>query len=241
MNIYIYKEIRNKGNKAITDAKKDHYQQYIKEASHSQKALFKCVDSLFGKKKTSALPTHDDTTELCDRMASFFTDKIAKIHEELESTKGNIDPMYLDQVLPDDACFTDFSPLSEEEVEKIIRNSPSKTCSLDPLPTSLLKECLDLLVPIITKIINKSFAESHVPKSFKLAAVTPILKKANLIADILKNYRPISNLPFLSKLLEKAASKQLISHKESKHLREKFQSAYRTSHSTETAMSFTMT
>ena len=78
--------------------------------------------------------------------------------------------------------------------------------------------------------------DGHVPKSLKLAAVTPILKKANLNADELKNFRPISNLPFLSKILEKMANVQLLQHKDTHNCREVFQSAYKEFHSTETAL-----
>ena len=95
---------------------------------------------------------------------------------------------------------------------------------------------MDILLPIITRIINCSLSSARVPASFKIAAVTPILKRANLIAEILKNFRPISNLPFLSKILEKVASRQLISHKEAKCLRKAMQSAYREFYSTETAL-----
>ena len=122
----------------------------------------------------------------------------------------------------DDQCLSEFDDVSEKDIEKIIRNFASKSCILGPIPTHLVKQCLDLLVPLITRIVNKSFATATVPTSFKIAAVTPILKKANLIADILKNFRPISNLPFVSKVLEKAASTQLLSHKDRHSLREKF-------------------
>ena len=111
-----------------------------------------------------------------------------------------------------------------------------KSCCLDPIPTNLLKDCLDILVPLITRMINQSFREGYVPLSFKLAAVTPLLKKANLIPEILKNFRPVSNLPYLSKVLERVATKQLIQYKEVNCLREPRQSAYREHHSTETAI-----
>ena len=93
-----------------------------------------------------------------------------------------------------------------------------------------------MLLPIITRIINQSFSSAQFPKSLKLAAVVPILKKANLIAEILKNFRPISNLPYLSKVLEKVAANQFNTHKETNKLREKNQSAYREYHSCETAL-----
>jgi hypothetical protein len=131
---------------------------------------------------------------------------------------------------------TDFVPVTEEDIGKIIRQAAPKSCCLDPVPTHLVKECLDVLLPVITRIINLSLSSSTVPTPFKIAAVTPILKKADLIPDILKNFRPISNLPFLSKILEKVAAKQLILHKDVNGLREIMQSAYRKHHSTETAL-----
>ena len=70
----------------------------------------------------------------------------------------------------------------------------------------------------------------------KLTAVTPILKKADLIAELLKNFRPISNLPFLSNIMEKVEANQLTHHKEIITLHAKTQSEYHTYNSTETAL-----
>ena len=72
------------------------------------------------------------------------------------------------------------------------------------------KEFLDVLLPLITRINNQSNATAYVPKAFKIAAVTHILKKTNQITELLNNFCPISNLPFLSKTFEKATAKQLI-------------------------------
>ena len=74
------------------------------------------------------------------------------------------------------------------------------------------------------------------PKQFKNAVVTPILKKASLNPEILKNYRPVSNLPFVSKIVEKAVALQISSHLEKNDLYDIFQSAYKKQHSTETAL-----
>jgi hypothetical protein len=134
------------------------------------------------------------------------------------------------------SSLSEFASVTEDDVGKIIRQSATKSCCLDPVPTQIVKQCLDILLPIITQIINLSLSSSKVPTSFKIAAVTPLLKKLNLIPEILKNFRPISNLPFLSKILEKVAAKQLITYKDINHLREIMQSAYRQFHSTETAL-----
>ena len=111
--------------------------------------------------------------------------------------------------------------------------APLKSCELDPIPTHILKSCVDSLLPMITAIINKSLEESHVPTSFKTAVVRPLLKKPCLEKEEFKNYRPVSNLPFISKILEKVVSPRLEEHINSHSLQDNLQSAYRPCHSTE--------
>ena len=88
----------------------------------------------------------------------------------------------------------------------------------------------------ITNIINTSLASGFVPPDFKTAIVKPLLKKTSFDQKVLKNYRPISNLPFLSKILEKVVLHKLLAHLQENNLCNPFQSACRTGHSTETAL-----
>ena len=136
----------------------------------------------------------------------------------------------------DGSCLTKLQQTSQDEIRKIITGAPTKSCELDPLPTFLLKQCIESFLPIITSIINKSIASSTVPDSFKTAIVRPLLKKPGLDRENLKNYRPVSNLPFLSKILEKVIAIQLESHLNINKLHDNLQSAYRPAHSTETAL-----
>ena len=127
--------------------------------------------------------------------------------------------------------------MSEEYVKSIILKAPIKSCDLDPIPTSLFSKCVDDLIPSITSMVNKSLIDGSVPACFKSALVTPLLKKPTLDHNSLKNYRPVSNLAFLSKILEKIVLDQLISHLETNKLSYILQSAYRAQlHSTETAL-----
>ena len=112
----------------------------------------------------------------------------------------------------------------------------NKFCKLDPAPTPLVKNCFTLLGPLILQIINSSFQENTFPYLLKHAHVTPVIKDKNGNIDELKNYRPISNLPFTSKILEKAAYIQLNHHIELNKLHANYQSSYRQNHSCETAM-----
>lgn len=113
----------------------------------------------------------------------------------------------------------------------------SATCELDPIPTKFVKDqCQEALIPSITKIVNESLSTGICPSIFKNALVKPLLKKPSLDTNILKNYRPVSNLSFISKLIEKCVIKQLQDHLEKNNLSEVYQSAYRSGHSTETAL-----
>ena len=131
--------------------------------------------------------------------------------------------------------FSSLTPVTEEEVAKIIRASPSKSCGLDPLPTWLLKS-LDSLTPTITAMVNYSLDSGISPTVFKYALVRPLLKKPTVDPEVLRNYRPVSNLASISKVLENVIAAQLTSHMKAHDLYENHQSAYRCHHSTETAL-----
>ena len=112
----------------------------------------------------------------------------------------------------------------------------NKSCELDPIPTWLLKKCLSVLLPLITKIVNMSLTTGTFPECYKDAIIRPILKKSNMDPENMKNYRPVSNLHFLSKIIEKVVAGRLEQHISNNNLHDPFQSAYRASHSTETAL-----
>ena len=107
---------------------------------------------------------------------------------------------------------------------------------LDPIPTLLVKGCLDTLLPIICRIVNLSLQTSCVPDNLKHAIVNPLIKKQSLDKENFKNYRPVSNLSFISKLLEKVVMARVNKHLDVHNLRKPCQSAYRAGHSTETAL-----
>ena len=94
----------------------------------------------------------------------------------------------------------------------LILKSTNATCDLDPFPTRLLKHCIDDLIVPITAIINLSMRDGVVPHDFKQALVNLLVKKKTLCKNEFKNYRPISNLGFLSKILEKIVAKRLNAH-----------------------------
>jgi len=234
----IYQAARDNVTALIAKSKEDYYKERISSSDDTQSALFACVKELLNEKKSSKLPEFDSAQELADHIANYFKDKIAKIRTYLEDIQKTFNEDLEPEVklVPDDAHSTTFSPATEEEVRKIIMASASKSCCLDPIPTYLLKKCLHILLPVITKIINLSFSSATVPECFKIAAVIPLLKKIFLDPEFLNNLRPVSTLPFVSKTLERVAGKRMGTHKQKNCLHEKMQSAYREGHSTESAL-----
>ena len=99
--------------------------------------------------------------------------------------------------------------MTDELIRELILKPPTKSCMLDPIPTSLTKQCLGDVVSLITFIVNASLSTFIVPPQFKQAIVTPLLKKPGLDTNDMKNFRPVSNLPFISKILEKGVLIQL--------------------------------
>ena len=128
---------------------------------------------------------------------------------------------------PCESIFTEFNGVTEDDVLEIIKGSKIKSCPLDPLLACLLSDNLDLLLPHFTAITRLSLDVIWVffPDTLKSALVTSILKKPNLDPEVMKNYRPISNLAFLRKVIERCAMKQFVSYLDCNDLLASSQSA----------------
>ena len=155
--------------------------------------------------------------------SEYFVDKITKIRDSIPSDHSDIHIPPPGEIT---TFLTAFQQVREHDIERIIRSCGNKSCDLDPLPTSLVKTALPQLLPVITSIINGSIASGIFPAPYKHALVTPLLKKPTLDPDENKNFRPVSNLSFLSKVLEKVVASQLDHHLTLNNLHEPNQSAY---------------
>ena len=152
--------------------------------------------------------------QLPEEFASFFLEKIEKIRLQFQNT---------DEYIP------------EVNTSVPMLSMKNKTCELDTIPTNLLKVILLTVMETITQIVNMSLTTGTFPLDWKIAIVRPLIKKAGLEL-IKKNYRPVSNLCFLSKLVEHYMLKQLLKHCDDNCLLPDFQSAYHTNYNTETSL-----
>src|SRR5437899_1831577 len=191
--------------------------------------------TLLSRKTSPSFPTSPSRCLLATSLLNFFGDKIAKLRSTLHSFPASLTSPHLPSPSPPPSLST-FSPATIDEVRTAILSSSDATCSLDLIPTRLLKSCLDSLLLPITTLINLSISESIFPNEFKSAIVTPLHKKHSLPIEDLSSYRPISNLNFISKILERIIHNRLNHHLTSFPSLSPFQSAYRKFHSAETAL-----
>ena len=185
------------------------------------------------------LPVCSSNTVLSNQFACCFSDKVDNIRSELDEmgVTNELDNNVCDSTMykvDNDKCNISNEcvfekknyDVDEEEVRKIIAKLPDKTSPLHPFPTWLLMRCVDTLLPVITSIINNSFRFGSFPRTLRQAVVTLLIKKPNLNTDLLKNYRPVSNLPTLGKIIEYPAVSRLKNHLQVNNLTETYQSAY---------------
>ena len=228
------KTITNRYHKLLSRAKKCYFSNLITTNSDSPQRLWQTVNKILHRISNHPLPSSLSGQSLSDSFASFFSDKIEKLRLAF-TPDSTADPHYpLPSHPPPE--FSLFSPTSDEEILKVISECPNKQCDLDPIPTWLLKKSLPVLLSTITRIVNMSLTTGCFPSSYKHSIVSPLLKKPSLDKENLSNYRPISNLSFLSKLTERIVKSRLISHLSSHSILNPFQSAYTKHHSTETVL-----
>ena len=208
-------------------AKSQFLKAKIQDNHTNPQKLWRVLGDVLHRLPAKILPSIKPPQLLADRFVEFFTEKIEKIRSTF-SASANLQHITPDSPPP---MFSTFSTVTEDQVTKVITNYPSKSCSLDPWPTFLILDYLDILITPITSIINASLEQGMCPNFSKQARVTPILKKPSLDKEVFKNYRPVSNLNFISKILERVVTVQLQTHLDEPGLM-----AYRKHHSTESAL-----
>ena len=233
VNKQMYIEACERYNRLLENCKTSYYKNKIEGADRNR--LFCLVNSLF-KTSKNILPTHNSREVLADEFNTYFINKIRGIRNEIEKlhpasqTKDT-----MSAILPL-TQLSEFNLPDNNATEKVIRSMPSKTCSLDPIPTHVVKNHLNLLLPAIQSIIISSLSSGTFPSQLKISQVKPKLKKNDLDKNLYSNYRPIANIAFVSKVIEKIVASQVHAYLRDAKLFPTLQSAYRQYHSTETAM-----
>ena len=227
-----YRKACKVANTLINESRRSFYAQCITESSRDPRKLWRTVQGLLHTKRSSC----GDQPGLCNAFASYMVSKINDVKVSVAKTVNAKSAVNFSERTISSTLLDLFTPTTEAEVRRIILQLPNKTSPLDFIHTSLLKSCVDVFVPLVTRLINMSFSEGCFPEQFKLAQVTPLLKKAGLDENNPANYRPISNLNTIGKLIERICLARLMPHVSSTGNFSPLQSAYRKKHSTETAL-----
>ena len=193
----------------MSKLKSDYYTSLLSNNSANPRQMWNSVNKILHREKSKPLPDHTSLDTLCSSFSKFSTDKIILTRSNFvtnDLSHNFPEPPHVEHIM------NQFTPTTTSEVRSIILKSTNASCDLDPFPARLLKHYIDDLIIPITAIINLSMQDGVVPHDFKQALVTPLIKKKTLCRNEFKNYRPTSNLSFLSKILERVLAKRLNVH-----------------------------
>ena len=174
---------------------KSYWTDTIKENIHDTRALWSQVNALLK-------PPPTVVTELlpADDFANHLTAKVNGIRATTASAPvADVEPRTT-------SALSAFHAVTICEIIAMLKKVPQKHFDLDPIPTWLVKKAAVVLAPVLCRMCNASLSSGTLPESQKHAIVRPLLKKPKLDPDDLNLYRPISNLTFTSKLVERVVA-----------------------------------
>ncbi|XP_060124758.1 uncharacterized protein LOC132591228 [Zootoca vivipara] len=219
---------------AMATAKRTFFTVSIASAENSSRRLFQVVRNLAEPPAPSGPSTGHMIS--CNDFAKFFADKVAQIREEVDSTVGAGPGRGSARVLSSQVLWDQFQSVTSEDVDRLLRRVKPTTCLLDPCPSWLIKASQEGLGDGLRGLVNASLHEGAFPDPLKEAVIKPLLKKPSLDPANMANYRPVSNLPFLGKVIERVVAEQLQARLEEADHLDPFQSGFRPHHGTETAL-----
>lgn len=237
-----YKELKKEVKKSIKKSKSEYYSNKLESNRGNSAATWKILNQVISKDICKApLEIDKDEETLRKKVESFnkFFANVGKItfektHQNSEHNQNVPVPNNNNTSGPSCSMFRP-QPTDSNTIILIIKHlKNTSSCGSDNISLRFIKESLPVIIPYLTCIINSSIATGNFPESWKHAIVVPIFKTGDAMEP--KNYRPISLLPIISKILEKVIAAQLTSHLESNHLLSNTQHGFRPKLSTESAL-----
>ena len=213
LSFEIYRQYRNRSNRIIEGAKDMYYECFFSQRVGDRKKTWNGINILMGREKSKGsideISLNDRQVTNREEIASNFNQFFGSIAQNLADSVplSTISPTEYIRNSVSDTIF--LSPMSPTECEKIIDGLRLVKCGKNSFPVKLFKMFRSILSEPITYLINTSFSTGNFPSCLKLSNITPIFKSGDK-KDI-KNYRPISVLPFLSKIFEKAIVTRILS------------------------------
>ena len=224
-----YKHMKNKVNYEIKNAKMNYYNAFFKDNRRNIKNTWKGINRLIGNEpkfnKITQLDTGDTVNTDPIEISNILNTHFSKIGPSLASQIIDTSSNFTDYVTPAEHIFN-LAKVSCQEVFNLIQKIPNnKASGLDNISARLLKEASPIVTRSLTFIINQSITTGIFPNAWKRARVSPIFKE-DLRTDP-NNYRPISVLPIVSKLIERVVFNQLYEYLNNNNLLTESQSGFR--------------
>ncbi|XP_033105946.1 uncharacterized protein LOC117108108 [Anneissia japonica] len=210
-------------------------QSKIDGCGHDLRALFKLANKLLGRTTVANLPPSSSKLQLATDFNTFFVDKTKRLRQSI-SIKSEVSSF---TAASHPSChitnIESFETVSEDTVAKLLISMAPKSCDLDPFPTKIVRK-LNCTVSLFRSLVNSSLSSGIFPDSLKIGIITPLLKKSTLDPHSFINYRPVTNIPFVAKIIEKVVCLILVKFLNSNNLFDSYQSDFRKAHSTESAV-----
>ena len=214
-DLLLFNKMKYHATFIMNRARKKFYADFINENGTDQGRLSRATEKLLAPIDDLCFSEYNDNSLLDNDIGRFFFLKTDKIRKGLDTT--DIEPNELSRLLPVDSAVENkllgFHLLSQEDVFQLVQRSAKKMCPLDPMPTSMVVNCQDKLLSVITCMINSSLSSGYFSPGWKNAPVSPFRKKPGHYNSF-QNLRPVSNLQLVSKLTERTVHNQIHSHME---------------------------
>ena len=222
------KAITNTINHLKRKLKRKFLSESLKDAENDSKKSWEIINTVVDRKQNKEKTEPDAMSQ---EKANSFNKYFANVGKEIQDNlKLNVEPKNIVG-----QCGFEFKNETNESIVKIINSLKTETATgYDEISARIIKDSANTIAPILCEIINLGYKTHQFPNCMKKATISALHKKKDV--NDFSNYRPISILPTLSKILEKSATIQLVTHLETNNILNKNQHAYRRRHGTVTCL-----
>jgi hypothetical protein len=239
-NITLYKTYRNRLNSSLRHAEREYYNAKLNENKSNLKRSWGILKEILNRKKRNNYPDYfllngmkvTDTKRIVDNFNSYFTGVGPSLARKIPQVNG----CPLSYLKPKNINSIFLKPVVSEEVNNIIKQSKKSAEGWDNIKSNIIQPISHIILRPLTHLLNLSLSQGIFPNELKIAKIIPLFKSGN--KHICSNYRPISILPFFSKIFERVMYNRLIDFIDRYNILYSCQFGFRKKHSTSLALSY---
>ena len=235
----VYKTSRNLVNIALRHAKAEYYRNKIAQQNNNPKEAWKTINDLLGRSSNETivneLKINDSKITSNEEIANAFNEYFTNIGPSLANSIDESNTSFKTFVKSAESKMDRFKLVSVGKVVKLLKGlSNCKAAGLDKISGKILKVAANTIAPSLTHIFNHGLISNCFPYEWKMARLVPIHKKGP--RNLTENYRPISILPAISKIMERIMYDQIYQYLSDNSLLSEHQFGFRKFHSTASAL-----